>query len=56
MTDATAARETVKTAGEALKEAHKVIRDGFRDLLRTVRQFRQKNRDQNPAASPAPGL
>jgi len=57
VTDAAAARETVKSAGKDLREAHKTIQDAFRDLQRTLRTFRHDNRNPQPQPSPgAPGV
>lgn len=55
VTDIKVARETVRTAGQDLKEAHQIIQNAFQDLIREIRQFRQAHKGAlRPNATPTP--
>jgi hypothetical protein len=44
--DAVAARETLKSAGEKMRAAHRELRPAMGDLLKALREFRRDNRPQ----------
>lgn len=44
VTDAILARETVKSAGKSLRDAHRLLREAGHDLRRAIREFRRENR------------
>jgi hypothetical protein len=46
VTDAAAARETLKSAGEKMREAHRLLRPALEELLKALREFRRDNRPQ----------
>jgi hypothetical protein len=52
VSDAKLAQQTVVDAGQALREAHRILQNAFRDLIREIRQFKRDNRPA-PAASPS---
>lgn len=45
--DAAAAKETLKSAGGKLRDAHQELRPAWRDLLKVMREFRRDNRTLN---------
>ncbi|MDD5371267.1 MAG: hypothetical protein PHQ40_19465 [Anaerolineaceae bacterium] len=44
VTDLKTARETVLTAGQDLRECHRILKNAFADLIKEIRQFRTQNR------------
>ena len=44
VTDATQARQTLKTAAQSLKDAHQIISQATKDLRKTYREYIQTNR------------
>ena len=44
VTDAATAKETVKEAGQSLRETTKILRSAIRDVLRAMREYRRNNR------------
>ena len=53
VTDPTAARETVESAGRALRDAHRLLTDAAIEMRRALRDFRQANRPEpQPTAAP----
>jgi hypothetical protein len=49
VTDVTAARQTLESAGRALRDAHRLLQDAAIEMRRAIHDFRQANR---PAPQP----
>jgi hypothetical protein len=54
VTDRDAARNTVKTAGEDLRSAHKILVDARKDLVKAVRDFRSDHKPTKTSTSTKP--
>jgi hypothetical protein len=52
LTDRDQARTTLRTVGDALREAHRLIADANREFRRAVQDWRRANRPATPTAAP----